>query len=363
VELDTRTYTLEGLEKKYGKFFAPAFEISIDKQVLHLKGIAVSSLTVELTTEAKADTCRFRIENAYNLMSRQFDWVGSLIDVGKPIVVKMGYLDKFVTMFEGIITGMSLDYPSGSQPTVGVTCMDRSMLMMRSVQSNIWHNKKISDVVKQIGSKYGFQQKVKDTGDPVPTIEQFRKSDFHFLRELAEKEFCEFFVLGRTLHFRDPDSVASPVVTLMYGKNLTSYSADVDISGQVSQYVVRGMDPKTNQPVEGKSGKIKLMGSNGRAGADIMKNLSSQLVEYVYVNSTTQLKAQKMADAKMLERAMDLVTGQGECVGLPELKAGRFIKLEGLGPKFNQPMLVASATHTIDGGGYSTSFTVKGNAI
>lgn len=237
------------------------------------------------------------------------------------------------------------------------------MLMMRSVQSNVWHDQKVSDVVKEIGAKYGFQLKVKDTGDKQATIEQFRKSDFHFLRELAEKEFCEFFVLGQTLYFRDPDAIVSPVVTLMYGKNLTSYSADVDISKQVSQIIVRGIDPKTHQPVEGKSGEVDLIGTNGRSGSDIMKKLSRHMVEYVYLNSTTQLKAQKMADSKLQERAMDLVTGQGECIGIPEVRAGRFVKLEGLGPKFNQPMLVSGATHTIDGGGYSTSFTVKGNAI
>ncbi|XID90228.1 phage late control D family protein [Paenibacillaceae bacterium WGS1546] len=363
MNLDTQTYTFGRLEEEYGNFFAPAFEIAIDGQPLHLMGIAVSSLSVETTTEARADNCRFKIENAYNLVSRQFDWVGSLIDVGKSVVVKMGYTDKLVTMFDGIVTGVALDYPSGSQPTVGVTCMDRSMLMMRSVQSNVWHDMKVSDVVKQIGAKYGFQLRVKDTGDQVPTIEQFKKSDFHFLREQAENEFCEFFVLGQTLYFRDPDAVVSPVVTLMYGKNLISYSADVDISKQVSQIVVRGYDRKTHKPVEAKSGPIDLIGTNGRAGADIMNTLSRHLIEYVYLNSTTQLKAKKIADAKFKERSMDLVTGQGESIGIPELRAGRFVKLEGLGPKFDQPMLIGGATHTIDGGGYSTSFTVKGNAI
>lgn len=363
MNLDTQTYTFDELERKYGNFFAPAFEIAVDDQTLHLAGVAVSSVTVDTTTEFRADNCRFRIENAYNAVSREFQWVGSLIDVGKSVVVKMGYKDKLVTMFDGIVTGVTLDYPGGSQPTVGVTCMDRSMLMMRSVQSNVWHDKKVSDVVKEIGAKYGFQLQVKDTADTLKSIEQFQKSDFHFLRELAEKEFCEFFLLGRTLYFRDPDAVTSPVLTLMYGKNLTSYTAEVDISKQVSQIVVRGYDPKTHVPVEGKSGQIDLIGTNGRAGTDIMNTLSKHMIEYVYRNSTTPSEAKELADSLLKERSMDLVTGQGECIGIPEVRAGRFVKLEGLGPKFNQPMLVAGATHTIDGSGYSTSFTVKGNAI
>lgn len=361
--LDNQSFTFDQLERKYGQFYAPAFRIEIDGQNLNLKQVAVSSVRVDMTTEARADHCSFRIENAYNAVKREFEWVGSLIDVGKAIVVKMGYIDKLETVFDGIITGMTLDYPEQGQPTASVTAMDRSMLMMRNSPSNDWADVKISDVAKQIGSKYGLRTIVDETGATYKKLEQYDETDFRFLTRWAAKLFYEFFVIGQTMYFRKPVGDVTPVLTLSYGKNLSSYTAEVDISKQASQVVVHGIDPKTRKHFEGKSQKADIIGSNGRLGSDIMNTLSNHLIEHVYENVPSPYSAQQRANAIMNERALDLVTGNGSCIGIPELVAGRFVKLEGLGPKFNQPMLLSGVTHTIDSNGYMTSFSVKGNAI
>ena len=363
IKFDTTTYTMQALETKYRNFFSPAFDISIDGQSFTLQNIAVSLLKVDTTTEARADSFTFVVDNAYDAVARQFKWIGSLIEVGKTCTIKMGYTDKLETVFDGIITGISLDYPADGTPIATVQGMDRSFLMMRSVKSNLWLNKKVSDVVKIIGGKYGLQMQVDDTGTPKPTIEQLKTSDFHFLKSLAEETHHDFFVIGQKLYFRKPNPSAAPVITLMYGKNLRSYSTSVDISNQVSQVIVRGTDPKTRVPFQATSQTVSIIGTNGKTGKDIMAALSSHLVETVYSDVTTQAAAQALANSMLNEKAMDLVTGQGECIGIPEMRAGRHIKLEGLGPKFNQKLVLSGVVHTIDDRGFLTTFNVEGNAI
>lgn len=363
IPFDSTTYTFDALAQKYGHFYAPAFDILIDGQSVTLQSIAVSSIRVSTAIAGKADSVQFRIENAYNAVSRTFNWVSSLIEVGKTIVVKMGYKDKLVDVFDGIVTGVTLDYPASGQPSVSVQGMDRSFLMMRSKQSNTWHNKKVSDVVKIIGGKYSLQLAVDDTMTPKPTIEQYRKSDYHFLQQLASDVNHDFFVIGQKLFFKKVNPSASPMLTLMYGKNLKSYNTSVDISNQVSKVIVRGMDPKTRVPFKAESQTVNIIGTNGRTGKDIVGALSSHLVEIIYSEVETQAEAQTLANATLNERAMGLISGEGECVGIPEMRAGRMIKLDGLGPKFNQPLLMNGVTHTIDNRGYTTTFQVEGNAI
>jgi phage protein D len=53
------------------------------------------------------------------------------------------------------------------------------------------------------------------------------------------------------------------------------------------------------------------------------------------------------------------LTGSGSAVGNPQLRAGSVIRLDGLGPDFSGDYRVTSATHTIDSGGYRTSFQVR----
>lgn len=363
VKFDTTTYELSQLESKYRSFFAPAFEILIDGQNLVRIGAAVQSLRVTSRTGMFSDHFSFRISNAFDPVARSLKWLGSLVDVGKSITIKMGYTDRFETVFEGLVTGVGVDYPTGGLPVVSVKGMDKSMLMMRSKQSSQWKDKKASDVARQIASKYGLTPDVDDTMSPIPRIEQHRVSDFHFLHSLAFDNERDFMVVGSKLYFKKRNPSAAEVLTLTYGKSLLSYSAEVDISNQVTQVVVRGIDPDTYEPIEAKSKAVGIIGSNGRSGPNIMGALSSYLIETEFMEYTTVAAAQKLADSIMNDKAMELVTGSGTCIGLPEIRAGRFIKLQNVGRQFNQPMLLSNVTHAIDTNGYVTSFNVEGNAI
>ncbi|MBD2847882.1 phage late control D family protein [Paenibacillus sp. IB182496] len=363
VKFDNTSYKFDTLEAKYRNFFAPAFEVLIDGRNLIRESVAISSLTVDTTVESKADSFRFKVENAFDPVRRQFQWVDSFLAVGKYIEIRMGYTDKLETVFYGVITSVALDYPADGNPNITVSGMDISFLMMKGVHSNSWKEKKESDVVRSIAAKYGARMKIDDTAVKKPIIEQNQMNDFQFVHALAEANHFDFFVVGKTLYFRKPKASKTPVVTLMYGKNLVSYQTNVDISNQVSQVVVRGFDVKTTKPIEAKSRSVDIIGTNSKTGKDIMRALADYTVEYVYTNSITQQEAQALADAMLNERAMDLVTGSGESIGLPEIRAGRYIKLDGLGAKFNQPMYLNQVTHQIDSSGYMTSFEVGGNAI
>ena len=62
---------------------------------------------------------------------------------------------------------------------------------------------------------------------------------------------------------------------------------------------------------------------------------------------------------ELLPRLNNRLTGTGSTVGDPAIKAGRVIDLQGLGGQFGGLYRVTSATHTIDGSGYRTSFEVR----
>lgn len=363
VNFDNKTYTFDELEKKYRQFYAPAFEVIIDGTSMIRESVAISSIKVDTTAASKADAFSFTVENGFDPVKREFKWINSFLAVGKYAEIKMGYTDRLETVFYGIVTNISLDYPSDGNPTIRVAGMDISFLMMKGKHSNSWKEKLDSDVVKSIGSKYGAKLHVDNTAVKKKIIEQNGLSDFQFIHSLAKQNHFEFMVVGKDLYFRKPKQNKSTVLSLMYGKNLMGFSTSVDISKQVSQIVVRGVNTETMKPVEAKSRNVDIIGTNSKTGNDIMNSLASYMVEYVYANVETQQEAQEMADAMMNEMAMDLVSGSGESIGIPELRAGRYIKLEGLGQKFNQPMYLSQVTHRIDKSGYITSFEARGNAI
>jgi len=53
------------------------------------------------------------------------------------------------------------------------------------------------------------------------------------------------------------------------------------------------------------------------------------------------------------------LTASGSTIGDPRIRANAVIRLEGLGPDFSGNYTVKSAVHTIDAGGYRTSFEAR----
>ena len=79
---------------------------------------------------------------------------------------------------------------------------------------------------------------------------------------------------------------------------------------------------------------------------------------------STQAEADQIAKARFNHAAMALVTGEGVCQGRTDLRAGKVIKLDGLGQRFSGQYYVSSALHRFSTHGeYLTRFTVQRNAV
>lgn len=361
--LETNSYTLEELEKKYSKFFSPMFEILIDGvEVVKQKQMLVPSLTVETSVEPEANAVVFTVANAYDHVSRDLKWLGDLFVLGKTLEVKMGYKDKLKLMFYGIIASVTVDYPEDNLPSITVKGLDMSTLMMKGTKSRSWNDKKYSDVVKEVASSYVPQLKVDDTGEKISTIVQSQMSDFKFLEFIAFTCNYDLFLADKTLYFRKPMTATSKVLTLSYGQYLHSFHAEMSLAEQLTRVTVRGWDDKKQEAIIASSSTINKLGSNAKTGKDLLST-HGEFEEHVYTNVDSANEASTKAEALMNRRAMKLIVGEGQAVGIPELKAGRYVMLDGLGKQLDQPFYVTASTHKLDGSGYTTSFQVQGNAV
>jgi uncharacterized protein len=73
----------------------------------------------------------------------------------------------------------------------------------------------------------------------------------------------------------------------------------------------------------------------------------------------TQAEANQRAKAALNEKAKQFLTGEGETIGLPEIRPDRNVALDGLGSPFSKTYYIQQATHKIDPSGYRTRFKVK----
>jgi phage protein D len=166
-----------------------------------------------------------------------------------------------------------------------------------------------------------------------------------------------------TLLISDPrKNLGDPVADFIWGRTLISFSPMFSAKGQVSEVVVRWGDPEAKN-----KGKIEVKktwddidlapSALGPAGKTDLNPALKGLREVVKPNDVkTEEDAEREAIKHLKEMARTLITGNGSSVGLPTLRAGKTVTLAGLGARFDGTWLLTQTTHSIGGGGYTTSF-------
>jgi uncharacterized protein len=289
----------------------------------------------------------------------------------------LGYGSQLKTLMFGILISVKVSFPAGGAPQVEVGGFDISYRMMKEMKPRSWKEKTDSEVVEKIALEYKLLTypgdndpfpKVKTIEDTVvrhsQIIQQEKENVFEFLQGLAERNYYEFFVFGKTLYFRKPAYKLEPVVRLEWNKSLVSFSPDLNIAERVFQVDVIGQDTSKKLNIRG-TAKIKNDEITKMLFTKIIKNIfgkpSTQqtIQEQVKHTVTSPEQAMDLAKSILLKKQEEILKGSGESIGIPDILAGTNIELKGLGEKFSLTYYLDQTNHSISSSGYKTTFNVK----
>ncbi|WP_159393759.1 phage late control D family protein [Streptomyces sp. NRRL F-5755] len=288
-----------------------------------------------------------------------------LFQEGNAVSIELGYVRDLQPMFDGEITSISPVFPETGTATVRVEGHTRLHWLRGSPRTRTFLDVTDSEIAEQIATDLGLTADVADTGTKHPYILQFNQTDLAFLTERARAIHFELTVRGRVLVLRRAGNDESRSHTLVWGQNLRGFTPTMNTLDQVGKVVVRGYDPATKKRISGESGAGAAAMGGSRTGADVAARAFGRRREETRtdVPVASQEEADQLARALYEERALRFVTGTGSSIGLPGLRAGRTVELCGLGPQFSGLYYLTRSTHTIDRGGYRTTFSVKRNAV
>jgi phage protein D len=362
------------------RYFASAFKVEVNGASLAAdlsKNIVEVSVTHELGT---TDQCGLTLANPFPKLPWTHTSDADLFKEGNALKIQMGYVDDLQPMFDGEITSISPAFPGSGTPTVRIEGHSRLHRLQGSRNTRTFQDATDKDVVEQIATDMGLTASVEDTQD-VRTkhayLIQYNQSDLDFLKERAQYIHYEVVMEGKTLVFRKAKEDQSKVYTLVWGgpsksfdpkksvMPLNEFNPTLNTLNQVSEVIVRGHDPMSKKEIVGRAGPGSSSMGGTQTGAQVAASAFGGRREEVCVDGpiSTQEEADQRARAICSERALQLVTGNGSTIGLPDLRAGSVIELEGLGPRFSGLYYISQATHTIGSGGYLTTFSVKRNAV
>jgi uncharacterized protein len=365
---------LADFSRANGAFYVPAFVVKVDGRALTEDlAIGVSQVEVDLTLGA-AGRFSFTVVNTYDLEEGRFlsgfrQPVLDVLKFGAAVTVGVGYGEraKLAPIISGVITEVTTSFPEGGTPELAVSGYDHLFPLTLGKVSKSWHDAADSDVVAEMARKNNLATDIEPTRQKNAQIEQNQESDFEFLKKLAERNHYEFYVdPRRVLRFGKPRDRQDGVVTLTWGNSLLSFKPEANLAAQVTKVEVYGWDAKNKKAIVGRAEAGEESGHDPRrrsGGEELKAALSKSPVLEVRQPVFTQAEAKERAKALLNDRAKQFLTGEAECIGLPDLRPDRNITLAGLGQPFSKTYYIQQTTHKVDGGGYRTRVKVKETSL
>ena len=353
----------EDVAKKYFDFYAPDYQILVDgDDIIVSHQVEITTTTVENTLEG-ADRFSFSVSDPGAM------WLGSdLFEPGTEVVIKMGYVNNLTTMIQGEIASLRSSFPRDGTPELEISGYDLSYQFARGRGQRSFEEVRDSDIVTEIAERanHRLETQIDETEVIHPHVMHDGRTDYDFIRKLADRNSFEFSVREETLYFQKTRRGMSEIMTLKYGASLLSFNPELNTANQPTEVTVRGWNPRTREEIVGRArrGGEDARERGRRSGGDIVEDQYGVAEERISDRPVgTQQEADTHARSVLNKQSEGLISGNAECIGIPEIRAGENIRLEGLGVKFSRKYYIARSTHTIDSSGYSTRFSVKENTI
>jgi phage protein D len=285
---------------------------------------------------------------------------------GNPVEVEIGYRDQNQQVFSGEITGLEPEYLEAKPPTLTVRGYDRRHRLMRERKTRSFTNIRDSDIASQLAGDAGLSPDVEQTQPVLSYVLQHNQTDLAFLVTRALRLDFEVVVTDRSLMFRKRRIKETECLTLRREIELLEFRPRMTTLGQVQQLEVRGWDPHKKEEITARAvagDEPSLMGgavSGPENVGQVFSRTGSTLVDWPVQD---QEDAEQVARQRFSEMALGYVQGDGICIGDPRLRAGRTVKVEGLGRRFSGLYYVPWVEHSFSPGtGYRTAFGVRRNA-
>ena len=241
-----------------------------------------------------------------------------------------------------------------------ITGFDKIHRLYREPHTRAFLNIKDSDIAEQVASASNLNPQVETTAVVYDHIFQNNQSDLNFLQQRADRIGFECFAEDGKLYFRKPQRPQAQV-TLTWGEDLLTFYPRLSLAEQIEEVVVRGWDLQKKEAIISSATQAELRPDvSEKASTDWIRPFGSGKKILVDQPVGSQREADLLADARLQESSGAFIVAHGTAFRKPQIKAGQWARLEGLGKRLTGNYLVTRAVHTHNAEGLITEFYVTG---
>lgn len=371
--------------------FAPEFTVLLDGESIPA-ALRASILSVRCQTGYEGLD-----EVELTLANDKLRWLDSpLFALDMPLTLQLGYApDPLVQVFDGEIVAHGASFPAGGMPSMTVTAHDRRHRMAAgkkvrwfaiplpcpgnlplpdlATASIVTLENLMLPIFEPVGLALSVLLGGVDTfvavTDPGSAQKVIRKqdneSDYDFLNRIAAQNGWDILVDhdgpvgGHALRFSSSLDKLSPGFTFAWGRSLIDFTPRISKVGQL--FTVGGF---IWIPAIKMSFTVTLGFDWDRM--DLQLGIYPGVVpigmkpgDYMIEEPLTAASLPRKLVSELIPRLNRRLTATGTVPGEPRLRAGDVLRIEGTGEEFGGLYRASSVTHTIDAGGFRTSFGAR----
>jgi phage protein D len=369
---------IERSSDTYGDFYVPYFEVKIDGSV-QPKDVVRDILQVTYKDNIEEiDSFEISINN-WDAATRAFKYSDAdRFDPGKIVELWMGYYGggRLRLMLKGEIVSLRPSFPADGGPTLAVSGLNVLHKLRTKPRSDIYETMTDSEIANVIGDNLrAFGARVQTHPPPNETVWDYliqdNKLDIVFLMERARRGGYDLFVEEQgangqatetVIHFGRSVDVRETAYKLTYRRSLIEFQPELTTAHQVGKVIFTSWDPVNKEPIKyvATRDEITVQGVGARGGQAAIDESIKDKAEVVAHTPVQSLEEARTLAREILERnAKEMVKASGSVVGVPDLRAGTALEIDGVGARFTGRYFVTSTTHTIGDGGYTTQFECR----
>lgn len=288
---------------------------------------------------------------------------GSPLSLGMSVRLFMGDETSPQEIFQGIISAVEISFEPAHPPELLVFAEDALWKARMRRRTRTYTERTLGGLVETIAAELGLRPRVSGLDQDPGTQVQINETDLGFLRRVLERFDGWMKISGQELEAGPWSQGSLREITLELHSLLKSVRVTADLADQVSAVTYSGWDAVQGAVIHVESnGALPLGPGTGRTGTQVLEEAFGPRREHAgsFVTADDR-EARALVDSLYLQRARRFVIVDGCAAGHPGLRVGTRVRLQGLGPRFDNTYTVTRTCHRFDLiNGYETDFEAEG---
>mmetsp|Transcript_5455 Transcript_5455/g.6636 ORF Transcript_5455/g.6636 Transcript_5455/m.6636 type:complete len:582 (-) Transcript_5455:3550-5295(-) len=274
-----------------------------------------------------------------------------LLIPGMEIEITSGYHLEEETIFKGIVIKHNIKVRSGISYLI-IECKDEAVKMTVGRKSKYFYDSTDSAIIEELIGNQGLTADVEATTNEHQELIQYRTSDWDFMLTRAQVNGKLCFVDDGIVKVAAPVLTGDTVETVVYGSSIHEFDGEIDARDQfdtITSYSWSYTDQELLE-TEAQDPGVNLNGD--LTVSDLANVLQLDNLELRHGGNLSQEELQDWSDAKALYQQLAKTRGRVKFQGIPAVKPGVLLQLEGVGNRYNGIIYVTGVRHEIVDGNW-----------